>query len=167
MDLTTLRTFVETDLADAPLQVILTAADEDLTLAVGPDTADVQTVDMEGERFLFLPRPVSAIASIKETVGTTTTTLATNDWKLWGDKQIERLSTGTNPADGWCGRVEVSYTPADLNRRNRALVQLVQLALDYRPGGKSESIGDHSRTQADVDSERARIINGVRSRSFA
>ena len=168
MTLTTLRTFIETDLADAALQVILGAADEDLTLAVGPDAADVQTEDMEGERFLFLDRPASVISGITETIGTTVTTLVASDWKLWPNMtQIERLATGTNPSDRWWGRVEVSYTPADLNRRNRALVQLVQLDLDYRFGATSEAIGDHNRSQRAYDEERVKIISGARTRSFA
>lgn len=168
MTLTVLRTFVETDLADAALQGIMDAADEDLTLAVGPDTADMQTEDMEGERFLFLRRPAAAIASITQTMGSTVTTLATDDWKKWpNNKQLERLSTGTNPSDGWYGRIEVSYTPADLNRRNRALQALVQFELDYRHGKKSESIGDHAMTQEEYDAARGRIISAVRSWSFA
>ena len=168
MTLAVLRTFVETDLLDAGLQVILDAADEDLTLAVGPETAAVQTYDAEGDRFLFLGRPASVVASITETVGATVTTLATNDWKLWSNAtQLERLSTGTHPAGGWCGQVDVTYTPDDLNRRNRALTQLVQLAVDFRPGGKSESIGDHNRTQDDYDVARNRILMGARSRTFA
>lgn len=75
MDLTTLRTFVETDLADGPLTVILTAADEDLTLAVGPDIADVSKQDMEGQEFLFLGRLAATITSITEYSGGVTTTL--------------------------------------------------------------------------------------------
>ena len=168
MDLTTLRTFIETDLGDAPLQVMLEAANEDLTAAVGPDTADVCTRDMEGERFLFLSRPASVIATITTTIGGTVTSLATNDWKLWaGGTQLERLATGTNPADGWCGRVDVSFTPGDLNRRNRAIVALVQLELDYRHGKKSESIGDHSMTQDEYSAARGKIISGAVTWSFA
>jgi hypothetical protein len=164
----TLRTFVETDLLDAALQVILDAADEDLTAAVGPDAADVCTVDAEGERFLFLSRPAASITSITETVGTAVTTLAASDYKLWPSKlQLERLVTGTNPADGWCGRVDVSFAPADLNRRNRSLVQLVELELNYRAGAQSETIGDHSLTQQQHDVERARIVAGARTRGFA
>ena len=166
--LAVLRTLVETDLPDAALQVILDAADEDLTLAVGPDTTGTHLEEASGERFLFLLRPASAVTSIKETVGTTTTTLATDDWKKWPDNmRFERLSTGTNAASGWQGQVEVVYTPADLNKRNRALSQLVQLAVDFRPGGASESLGDHQRTQEAYDREKARIINSARSRSFA
>lgn len=167
MDLTALRTFIETDLGDVPLQMMLDAANEDLTASVGPDTADVYTRDMEGERFLFLNRPATAVASITITIGGTTTTLAVSDWKLWGDKQLERLATGTNPSDVWCGRVDVSFTPGDLNRRNRAIVALVQLELDFRHGKKSETIGDHSMNQEDYDKARSKILTGARSWGFA
>lgn len=168
MDLTTLRTFVETDLADGPLTVILTAADEDLTLAVGPDIADVSKQDMEGQEFLFLGRLAATITSITEYSGGVTTTLVVSDYELQPNKtDIRRLSTGTNPADGWCGTVTVTYAPGDLNRRNRALTQLVQLDLDYRFGATDESIGDHRRSQRAYDAERAKIIAGARTRSFA
>jgi hypothetical protein len=168
MTLTTLRTFIETALTDAAPPVRRGAADEDLTLAVGPDAAEVELADAWGERFLFLGRPAASITGITETIGTTVTTLAASDYKLWPDKtQIERLSTGTNPAAGWHGKVEVSYTPADLNRRDRALTQLVQLDLDYRFGATSEAIGDHNRSQRAYDEERVKIISGARTRSFA
>jgi len=168
MDLTTLRTFVETDLADGPLQVMLTAADEDLTLAVGPDTADISKQDMEGQEYIFLGRPAASITSITVYSGGVTTSLAISDYELQPNKtDIRRLSTGTNPADSWCGTVTVSYAPGDLNRRNRALTQLVQLDLDYRFGVTDESIGDHRRSQQNYDEARAKIIAGVRMRAFA
>lgn len=168
MTLTVLRTLVETDLADAPLQILLDAADEDLTRAVGPDTADICKRDMEGQEFLFLSRPAASITSITEYSGGATTTLAASDYELQPNgKAIRRLSTGTNPASGWCGTITVSYAPADLNRRNRALTQLVQLDLDYRFGATDESIGDHRRSQQDYDKERERIIAGARSQGFA
>jgi hypothetical protein len=168
MILTTLRTFVETDLADGPLQVMLDAADEDLTLYVGPDTADIDKQDMEGQEFLFLGRPVTTITSITEYSGGVTTTLAASDYELQPNKMdIRRLSTGTNPASGWYGTVTVSFAPADLNRRNRAIMALVQLDLDHRHGVTDESIGDHRRSQQDYDAARAKIISGARTRSFA
>jgi hypothetical protein len=169
MTLMVLRTFVETDLADAPLQVILDAADEDLTAAVGPDLAEIEKQDMEGQEFLFLTRPVASITSITEYSGGVTTPLVASDYELQPNKKdIRRLSTGTNPAYGWNGTVTVSYTPGDLNRRNRAIVQLVELDLAFRPGAKSENVGDdHSRTMEDYNREREKIISQAQSRMFA
>jgi hypothetical protein len=169
MTLVELRTFIETDLADAPLQAILDAADEDLTAAVGPDLADIEKQDMEGQEFLFLTRPATAITSITEYSEGVTTTLVASDYELQPNKKdIRRLSTGTNSASGWNGTVTVSYTPGDLKRRDRAIVQLVELDLAFRPGAKSENIGDdHSRTMEDYDKARAKIISQAQSRAFA
>ncbi|HXK36009.1 MAG TPA: hypothetical protein VJ553_00300 [Candidatus Paceibacterota bacterium] len=169
MMLVTLRTFVETDLGDAPLQAILDAADEDLTAAVGPDLADVEKQDMDGQGFLFLTRPAAAITSITEYSGGVTTTLVAGDYELQPNKKdIRRLSTGTNPAYGWNGTVTVSYTPDDLKKRDRCIVQLVELDLAFRPGAKSENVGDdHSRTMEDYDKARVKIISQARSRAFA
>jgi hypothetical protein len=61
----------------------------------------------------------------------------------------------------------VTYAIGDSNTRQRALVALVQLELDYRYGKKSENIGDHSMTQQDYDKERARIISQAQARWLA
>jgi hypothetical protein len=169
MTLVTLRTFVETDLGDAPLQALLDAADEDLTAAVGPDLADVEKQDMDGQGFLFLTRPAAVITSITEYSGGVTITLVASDYELQPNKKdIRRLSTGTNAAYGWNGTVTVSYTPDDLKKRDRTIVQLVELDLAFRPGAKSENVGDdHSRTMEDYDKARAKIISQARSRAFA
>jgi hypothetical protein len=165
-----LRTFVETDLSDAALQLLLDAANEDLNLAVGPDTSMVEVVEGEGRPIIWLARPAnSTFSSITETDSAgTIVTLAVNDYSLAADgMQLYRLNTGTNPRTGWVGTVTITYTPLDLNKRNRALVQLVELDLAFRPGAKSESIGDLSRTHQDYNVERARIISQAMSRTIA
>jgi hypothetical protein len=169
MTLVTLRTFVETDLSDSALQVILDAANEDITLAVGADTTQVETLKGDRQATYWLSRPVSAWTSIVETdAGGTAVTLATNDYSLDGNAiAITRLNTGTNPKSGWTDTIVFTYTPADLNKRNRAIVQLVELDLAFRPGAKSENVGDMSRSMQNYDEERARIINSARSRFLA
>jgi len=170
MTLVTLRTFVETDLADAPLQVLLDAANEDISSAVGTDTSQVETVEGEGQATIWLNRPAnSTFASITETdTGGTVVTLATNDYSLDGNAMaLTRLNSGTNPKSGWTGTVTITYTPLDLNRRNRAIVQLVELDLAFRPGARQESVGDFSRGMQDYNVERARIITAAQSRVMA
>jgi hypothetical protein len=169
MTLTVLKTFVETDLSDAALQVILDAAEEDLTAAIGSDGGVVDQRDMSGEPDLWLDRPVSSITSITETDSEgTVTTLVASDYRIHPSRmRLSRLTTGTNPQSGWTGMVTVTYAPADLNRRNRALVALVNLELAFKPGAASESQGDFSRSMQDYDAERARIIAAARSRSMA
>ncbi len=169
MTIAVLRTFIETDLSDTALTVVLAAADEELTLAVGPDTEMVEERDMHGEVNLWLERPTSDVSEITLTADDgTITTLDDDDYEIHvSGMRIKRLATGPNPETGWTSKVRVTYTPSDLNRRNSALAQLVELELAFRPGAKSEGIGDHSRTMQDYNAEKARIINSAQSRSFA
>jgi hypothetical protein len=169
MTLITLRTFIETDLADTPLQVILDAVNEDITAAVGTDTSQVETLKGEGQAVYWIERPVSSFTTIIETdSGGTAVTLAVDDYELDGNKQaITRLNTGTNPKSGWTDTIVFTYVPADLNRRNRAIVQLVELDLAFRPGARQESIGDLSRGMQNYDDERARIISQAMSKVLA
>jgi hypothetical protein len=172
MTLAVLRTFVETDLADAALQVILSAAEEDITEAVGADTTMVELRDAHGESVLWLARSCATMGAITETDdGGTVVTLDATDYELdtANNRRIERIGddTATHPASGWTGRVSLTYAPGDLNRRNRAIAQLVELDLAFRPGAKSENIGDHSRSMQDYDAERARIISQAQSRRMA
>jgi hypothetical protein len=163
MTLTDLKTFVETDLADAALQLILDAAEADLVRAAGPEGGMIEERAMEGQADFWTDRPVASITSITETDDEgTVTTLAAGDYRLHPNgNRITRLATGTNPASGWTNLVTVSYEPDDLDARNRAIVQLVELTLALRPGARSETIGDFSRTHEGYDLERARIIGAV------
>ncbi len=171
MTLAVLKTFIETDLVDSALQVIFDSADEDITTVVGPDTTMVEEREMDGQRILWLERPLDTLVggSITETDSSgNMTTLATDDYHVHPNQmRIMRLNTGTNPKGGWTGLVTLTYTPGDLNQRNRAIQALVQLELDFRHGKKSESIGDHSMTQQDYNTARARIISQAQSRSMA
>ena len=169
MNLIALRTFVETDLADAALQVILDAAEEDLGKAVGPEGGMIEEQDADGLPDLWLERPAASITSITETDDEgTVTTLVAADYRVHpSGMRIRRLATGTTPKTGWTGTVTVSYVPGDLAARNRAIVQLVELDLAFRPGAASESVGDFSRTHRDYREERARIISQAMSRTVA
>ena len=169
MTLLVLRTFIETDLADGPLTVILAAADEDITTAVGADTSFIEERKGNGEVNLYLERPCGTMTSITETATDgTVTTLVASDYHLSSNAlYVTRLNTGTNPASGWSQLTTFTYTPGDLNGRNRALVSLVQLELDYRYGKRTESIGDHSMTQQDYMEARSQIINTAMARWIA
>jgi hypothetical protein len=169
VDLTTLKTFVETDLADPALQLILDAAEEDLTKAVGPEGGMIEDRAMWGQADFWTERPIGSITSITETDDAgTVVTLVAADYRLHpGKMRVTRLATGTNPNTGWTGRVTLSYQPADLAARNRAIVQLVELDLAFRPGLRSENIGDHSMSQEDYTVSRSRIIASAQSRWIA
>jgi hypothetical protein len=169
MTLIVLRTFVETDLPDAALQLILDAAEEDMAKAVGPEGGMIEQRAMEGQADFWTDRPVASVSSVTETDDDgAITTLVVSDYRLHPNKmRLTRLATGTNPASGWTNLVTVSYQPADLAARNRAIVQLVELDLAFRPGARSENLGDFSRTHQDYDAERTRIISAAQSRMMA
>ena len=115
------------------------------------------------------PVIAASITSITETATDgTVTTLNALDYHLSADgTYITRLalSTSVNPKSGWTGLITITYVPSDLNKRNRAIAQLVELDLAFRPGAKSENVGsDQSRTMEDYDKARAKIVSQVQSR---
>src|SRR4051812_32318304 len=89
------RLFVPTSLGDDELQILLDAAEAEITAFAGPVGAVTDLVD-GGYGTVVTSRPVESITSISELVGTTTTALSTNDWRLRGTYVLERLTTGTH-----------------------------------------------------------------------
>lgn len=151
------RTFVETDLEDEPLQVLLDAAEIAIDAVLGDLDYLGDRVDIRngGSTIIFLSRVTGSITSITETVGDTVTELDPDDWLLRSDGvSIERLSNGTNSPSwwggvpgGWSGRVTVSYTPADdLADRKRVQVGLMRLEINQAQGATSFTIGGYSES---------------------
>lgn len=143
LDATALREHITTALSDDALTRLGDAAWEEITEAAGAE-GDVTEIHDTGGTYLFLSRPAGSFTSIKETVGSTVTTLATNDYRLGIDGlSIRRLATGTNPQTYWQGTVEVIYTPvADEEQRQVVQIALVRLYLNHHPGVTDEQIGD-------------------------
>lgn len=140
---TDLREHITTALGDDALQRLADAAWEQITEVVGSEGALTEVYDGSGT-YLFLTRPVSAFTSITETVGSTATILATDDYRLGVDGlSVRRLATGTNPQSYWQGDVSVVYEP-DNDEAQRQVVQiaLVRLYLNHHPGIVDETIGD-------------------------
>ena len=159
-----IKAHVETDLTDAALQELIDAAEQDIDTAHG--ALATQTDELLGKKSLNLwpTRPITTVTSITETVGATDTVLSADDYKLLhGGRQIERLSTGTNPRIEWGDRVKIVYAPEDETaRRKGILVKLVKFDLAYN-GLASEKVGDYSSqsiSQITTD-ERARILSGL------
>jgi|SRR6185436_12165917 hypothetical protein len=150
------RDFVQTDLDDAALQVLLDAAESAIVAYAGPPGVASELVD-GGVGRLPLSRQASAVTTVTETRGTTTTTLATDDYRIRADGYVlERLRTGTNPRSTWNGLVELTYVPIDDTAIRKAVqVELVQidLASSGSAGGnlKSQSIGDYSESFGAID----------------
>lgn len=146
------REFVETDLDDASLQVLLDAAEEAILAYAGAPDEVTQLVD-GGVARLPLARRASAITSVTETRGTMTTTLAADDYRLRAEGYVlERLRTGTNPRSLWYGLVTLTYAPAaDAETRKAVQIDLVKIDLATQAGGgslRSQTIGDFSESFA-------------------
>jgi hypothetical protein len=141
------RKHVETALPDPALQVLLDAAEGAITARVSAADAIVERHETL-TKAIYPSRRVATVASVKETVGTVTTTLATNDYAILpGGWTIERLSTGTNPRTVWTGIVELTYAAAsDIADRKRVQLELVKLDLNHNPGLSSEQIGAWEET---------------------
>jgi hypothetical protein len=137
-----------TELPDPALQMLLDAAEGWITHLLGATDAVVERHETLGSG-IYPTRRIATVTSVKETVGTVVTTLATNDYRVWpGGWQIERLNTGTNPRTVWTGIVELTYPRPELEIADRKRVQreLVQLDLNHNPGLNSEQIGAWEET---------------------
>lgn len=139
-----IRTYISTSLADAALQVLLDATEQDIIAAAGTTTDQTEYAD-GGYAKLVLTRPIGEVDSVTEYADTASeSVLAADDYRIDGHI-LHRLTTGTNPAYYWHGPVKVVHDPSDrLAERKRAQVALVQLELAYASGITSERIGDYS-----------------------
>lgn len=165
MTLVEMRQNVETGLGDDALQRIIDGAEQEIDQQLGAAVSQVD--DMEGLVYsIYTTRPVASITTIVETVGTTDTTLASSDYRLRHNSQIDRLNTGANSRNKWGDRVKVTYIPVDDTAKRRlALIKLVELSVKYN-GLSSESAGDYSASSLDYEGEREKILNGLRRKGF-
>ncbi len=162
-----IRLHIETDLEDVPLGRLVAAAEEELEAGFGAKAVAVDVLEGVGRRYLFTSRPVSSVTSIVEREADVDTTLVATDYrKLANNRQLERLSTGTNARSSWAEGVTVTYVPDDQSRWESAEIELVRLAVEFN-AKKSESVGDYSATSADYWSERARIIGSLSGVQFS
>ena len=160
---TELKEHVETDLVDDAVNRLLDDAEAEIIRRFG---AHVTQVDepLGGDKYLFPSRPITTVTSIVETVGTTDTTLAADDYKLiHSNRQIERLGDGTNGRLTWGDRVKITYVPSDnQDTRKRVQIDLVKLAIQYDVVRTVES-GNYSATFPDYEKERDKILGRLES----
>ena len=155
------KSFVDTDLSDAALTILLDDAARDIDLWAGVQGERTDELS-GGDRDLWLPSPASSVASVAETRTWSTTeafSLDSSDWDLVpGGRIIRRLSTGVDAALVWGPLVRVTWTPVDdAARRKRAQRDLLFLSVRM-DGLKTESAGAWSATRSDAVSERNRIL---------
>ncbi len=166
MTVAEVRDHIETDLIDSALQRLIDAAEEELEAGFGSKTSVIDVLEGVGRRYIFPSRPVKTMTSVAEYEAGTSTTLVALDYRvLANNRQIERLSTGTNSRSTWAEEVTLTYEPDDQARWVAAEIDLVRLAVEFN-AKRSESIGDHSSTSADYQAERTRIIQGLSTRLF-
>ena len=158
---TEMRTHVETGVVDAALTTIINGAQQDIDQKYGAVAAQVDDLPSKGVTDIFTTRPILTITSIAETIGTTTTTLSSNDYETKHGQQLHRLDTGDNGRSTWGDRALVTYVPVDTtDRRKVALIQLTTLYINFN-GLDSERKGDFSSKGLDYNTEREKILRSL------
>lgn len=154
------RQNVESGLHDDALQRVMDAAEQDIDQKFGALATQVD--DMPGGlKSFWTTRPIGTITSVIETIGTTDTTLDTNDYIKRHTTQLDRLNTGTNARFLWGSRVKVTYVPvSDESRRIDVYLRLIKLDLEYS-GLDSSKDGDFSSKTLNYSSERERILSAL------
>ncbi len=162
---TVLRTHVETDLADAALTRLGSAA-EQLIIREAGDTSALTEIFNEvnfpagRERILYLSRTISSIASIKERdhFDDDQTTLSSDDYRQEAGRKLIRLREGTNSRQFWAPHTEVIYTPVvDSDLRELVQINLVKLAVMYA-GAAREEMGDFDFWHVDHATETRKLL---------
>lgn len=153
LTVTEFRALSPSSLGEDALQLLLDAAEAEIVAFAGPADAALELLT-GSSRFIALARPADTITSISETVYSTATTLATDDYLIHpGGYLIERLSGGTNSRSRWYGRVAVTYVPVDDESiRKSVQLDLVNIMTTYTPGLSSETVGSWT-TQIGGDSQ--------------
>ena len=158
---TEVRTHVETGIVDAALQRIMDGAEQDIDQRHGAVATQVDDLPSKGVEDIFTSRPILTITSVAETIGTTTTTLATDDYVERHSHQLHRLDTGTNGRLTWGDRVKITYVPVDTtDRRVVAYIQLINLYIEFN-GLSTERKGDFSSQWLDYNIEREKILKSL------
>jgi len=162
------RQHIETDLNDDALQLLIDAAEDYIVEKAGELATQID--EYRGEilaTILLLTRKATEITTVIEEIKSgdsyESTTLETDDYQLRHDgRMIERLRDGSNPRGTWGDVVTITYEPVDdTNKRKVATINLVKLDIEYN-ALKSERVGDYSSQSQDYETERARIVNGLK-----
>ena len=168
-----LREHVETDLTEAALLRVLTAAESEVNAKIGLPLIQAEVINDIGLcNILFLRRRASTITTVVEEVATglgiyDITTLAIDDYKLLTDIQLERLGNGSNPRSRWGDRVSLVYVPKDYNdRRIEVVISLVKLSLQYS-GVEHEKVGDWEATMTKYNIKRKEALAQLGGFGFA
>lgn len=181
LDVADFREHVKTSLPDDAVQRLLDgnqAAIEERYGDLVTPRVDIRLGERNG-RFLYLSPRAKSVSLVRElytdflanqyvvldgpTGSWPTVDYTLSDWMLHDDGYVlERLLTGTHPADHWEQRVEVTYLPVDTtSQRILCLLKLCQLDIDYSPALQQYRVGLVQRTfnhNFDYDTQREAIL---------
>ena len=143
------RGLVTSPLGDDSLQLLLDAAETEITRAVGPVGNRTEVHHCDG-RLITLRGQAASLVSITERRYTTDYPLASDDYDLWPEGTvIERRLGGTNSRSRFWGRVEVVYEPVDdVDIRKGVQADLLKLMESFQPGLTAETVGSWTRQLA-------------------
>ncbi len=161
---------VETDFSDTELQAFIDEALADIRDRYGADAdsdSPITRTLIGDKTSLDLKRPLDASETIvvTEYVGTVTTVLAADDYRIWyNGRTIQRLNDGTNARTKWGDRADITYTPLDdTKQREEVVIKVMQLSVEYE-GVSSRKVGDVATSHADYTAERERLITSLSPR---
>lgn len=162
LTLAEMRALFETDLADAALQQLLDAAEQEIVEHAGEheQASDVFVNPNRGVGVLFLSRRAQAIVQVRERacLNGDEVVLAADDYRLRGERELVRMPSGTNGRYAWGEEVEVDYTPIDDTATRKAVqADLVKLTAQYN-AVRSHVSGDFQESFPDYQAERAAIL---------
>ncbi len=164
------REFVETDLDDGPMTILVDNADQEIIDRLGALATHTDVLPGQGLKSLPLTRKAASITSATERILDTDYTLASNDFNLMADGYTLERKQGTSyPDTTWNGIVTVVYVPyggvaGELAARKKLLCDLVKLDAAYDATG-SNSIGDVSRVALNHGAERNALFSSILNRN--
>lgn len=182
------REHVKSALPDTAVQRLLTGNQDAIEERYGDiDTprVDVRIGERQG-RFLYLSPRARSVSQVRElytdflanqyvlldgpTGSWPAVDYTVSDWMLHDDGGVlERLLTGTHPADHWEQRIEVTWLPVDnTSQRVICLIELCRLDIKFQPGLQAQRIGltqtiyNHNE---DYNAQREAILSMLAPRS--
>lgn len=158
LTLAELRALFETDLADAPLQALLDAAEEEIVTHAGAHASASDFFSKPWSDRLFLKRKASAITTVTERFRDEETELEADDYRLVASRELVRRHDGTNPRLAWGDEVTVAYEPVDdAATRKRVQADLVKLTAQYN-ATRTAGGGDSFEVSPDYQAERQALL---------
>ena len=132
-------------LSNEAIQLLLDGTWATLAAVAGPGGTVTEIRD-GGATYLILAWKASAITSISERWGDTTTELDDSDWELRADgRSIRRRSDGENPSTWWVGVATVEYEADDRTAILKlAQIELMKLEITSNPALAGQVVGNWS-----------------------